>query len=306
MADDMQGAARSGEGRVASMRPRRMMSRRGFFQMMGGIAAAGAGTGSYAYAVEAHRLVLEQVELPLPGLAKRWEGQLIVQLTDLHVNGADSPRLLSRAVAMAVGCKPAMIMVTGDWVNDSLEHVEDIRQALAQVPKDVEVVGILGNHDYGYQKHWGAIDDDLCEILRGLGVRVLRNELWQPFAGAGELCIAGLEDYWCHRFRPQVLARAPRDAAVLVLSHNPDSYDDMAEYRWDAVLCGHTHGGQVRIPGYGAIKVPVAHTEWAAGMFTPDGPGTRRLMYVSRGVGHWFRVRLFCPPEVTCFTLRRA
>jgi predicted MPP superfamily phosphohydrolase len=280
------------------------MSRRTFFRITGTAAATFAATASYGYGVEAHRLVTEHVQLPLPGLAPRWIGKRIVQLTDLHVNGADSPALVGRAFAMALDCKPEMIVVTGDWVNDTLEHFADVRGALALVPPEIPVVGILGNHDYGYHKYWRAIDVELCALLKEEGVRVLRNELWQPFAGPGELCFAGLEDYWCQRCDPAVLAAAPKDAPLLVLSHNPDSFDVMAPYRWDAVLCGHTHGGQVRIPGIGALKVPVAHSEWSAGLYHPDGAA--RIMYVSRGVGHWFRIRLFCPPEVTCLTLTRA
>jgi len=289
--------------RMASMRPRHPMSRRTFLRSVGAVALSGTSTASYGWGVESHHLVVENVPLPLPNLAPRWQGKRIVQLTDLHANGRDSASLFRRAFAMAAACKPEFIAVTGDWVNDNLDHMDDIFQGLSQVPRDIPIIGTLGNHDYGYKRKEGTIDRALCAMLKAQGVRMLRNELWQPFTGPGELCIAGLEDYWVHRCDPATLNAVPEDAASLVLSHNPDSYDILAEQRWDAVLCGHTHGGQVRLPGIGALKVPVTHTEWSAGLYLPDGPKTNRLMYVSRGVGHWFRMRLFCPPEVTCLTL---
>ena len=192
------------------------------------------------------------------------------------------------------------LVITGDFVDTDLTDLDRMCDVLAAVSKQVEVLGCTGNHDY-----WlgNAFANEVCGALSKAGVNMLRNSNYQPRAGAGELCFSGFEDYW-YRFNQTHIARTPQDASIIVLSHNPDSYDDLAMWRWHLMLCGHTHGGQVRIPGIGPLILPVHHRERDAGLFHLDPAQPHRALYVSRGVGHLLRVRLFCPPEVTCFTLR--
>ncbi len=135
------------------------------------------------------------------------------------------------------------------------------------------------------------------------GVRMLRNDVYAPATGPGDLCFAGLEDYWSDRAQPDILRAAPADASVIVLAHNPDAYESIEHFRWHLMLSGHTHGGQVCVPGWGPLILPVDHRERAAGLFHLDASQPERALYVTRGVGHILRVRLFCPPEVTCITL---
>jgi predicted MPP superfamily phosphohydrolase len=68
------------------------------------------------------------------------------------------------------------------------------------------------------------------------------------------------------------------------------------------MVSGHTHGGQVCVPGWGPLILPVYHRERVSGMYHVGG--AEKGLYVTRGVGHLMKLRLFCPPEVTCLTLR--
>ena len=90
--------------------------------------------------------------------------------------------------------------------------------------------------------------------------------------------------------------------AVTLKKHNPDTAPALESYGADWILAGHTHGGQVRLPGWGAIMLPVQNRQWQQGLYQLRGC----RMYVSRGVGYLLASRFACRPEVPIFTLRSA
>jgi predicted MPP superfamily phosphohydrolase len=285
--------------------PPRRLTRRAMLRLAGVTALAGCGTYTYGSTVEVNRLVVEEVAVTIPGLAKRWDGSRIAHLSDLHA-GRTSNELIRRGLQMAVDLNPAFLVITGDFVDSPSADVPALAQLLTPFARKVETIGCPGNHDYGHPKSDLAFINHLSRTLTGAGVRMLRNDWHQPAGGKGELCFVGLEDWSSGRLDPAVLRAPPRDASVLLLSHNPDSYDDLWPERWHLMLAGHTHGGQVCLPGIGPLILPVTHRERAAGLFHLDPSQPHRALYVTRGVGHLLKVRLFCPPEVTCITLHSA
>jgi uncharacterized protein len=142
----------------------------------------------------------------------------------------------------------------------------------------------------------------------------------------------GLPDYWHREFRAgAVLEDLDEALPRIVLSHNPDSAEDLRSWRIDLQLSGHTHGGQIYLPGIGTLagvvsrefdRIPAAIKErfpllgttkrvvrnwdWARGLHRIDRGATPNLLYVNRGLGTYPPGRLFCPPEVTAITLSRA
>jgi predicted MPP superfamily phosphohydrolase len=163
------------------------------------------------------------------------------------------------------------------------------------------------------------------KTLTETGVRVLWNEVATPLGE--EFPIVGLADYWSREFAPETVLEAI-DPAIprLVLSHNPDTAAFLQAWRVDLQLSGHTHGGQVVIPGFGPAvrilddfrqflpetlrsRVPfgrqfdgvVKNWRFAMGLHRVG----RNQLYVNRGLGTYFPGRLFCPPEVTVITLVR-
>jgi predicted MPP superfamily phosphohydrolase len=205
---------------------------------------------------------------------------------------------IAHALEVALSLKPDFLVITGDFIDQTPEDLPAFCDQITPIARHTEILGCTGNHDYHHRS--------IAEVRRQLtqaGIRLLENQSYQPRAGAGELSFTGFEDYW-YRFDARAIDTAPPDASTIVLSHNPDSYDDIAHGRWHLMLSGHTHGGQVCIPGIGALILPVKHKNRVSGAFHLDPLLPDRMLYVSRGIGHLLRIRLFCPPEVTCFTLQ--
>jgi len=275
-------------------------SRRRLLKMLGGTLLSGGGVYAYGAAVEANRLVVEHVAVTVPGLAKSRQGQRFVQLTDFHA-GRTSIKLIEKSLAMALALKPEALLITGDFVDNKYVDMKEICGLLREAARHVAIIGCTGNHDFAHGNL--AFADHVCANLAAANVRVLRNDAWQPTAGAGELCFVGVEDLWSGRLDAAALKMAPPDASVILLNHNPDGYENVADERWHVMLSGHTHGGQVCVPGIGPLILPVQHRERAQGLFHLNKEFPQRALYVSRGVGYLLQVRLFCPPEVTCITL---
>jgi predicted MPP superfamily phosphohydrolase len=135
--------------------------------------------------------------------------------------------------------------------------------------------------------------------LREAGITVLFNDRFRLARSGARLDVAGFGDLWSDAFEPQAV---PVETTTVALSHNPDTAPALARRGVHLVLSGHTHGGQVWIPGIGAPILPVRHREFVAGHY-PVGEGQ---LYVNRGLGWLRRVRLFTRPEVTVLRLRPA
>jgi len=290
----------------------KIFTRRRFLQAVGGATLAGIGTYGYATTIAPHRLKVEHVWVGILGLAPGWEGKRIVVLSDLHAGPRVSMKYLERALQMSADLRPEALCIVGDIVDDlKLSHLPELCDVLSSVAEEVPIYGVLGNHDFGpgWGKYAPGYADTVSTALRQAGVQVLRNEfrmMGGGGAGAGELCFVGLDDAWSPSMDPKILERTPKDAVVILLSHNPDTYELVEKYRWDLMLSGHTHGGQVRVPGYGPLILPVRHRERSAGLFHLDATQPHRALYVTRGVGHLRKIRFFCPPEITCITLEQA
>ena len=260
------------------------------------------------------RLTVKIADLP-PGLS----GTKLVQLSDFHYDGLRLARsLLAEAIAITNGEKPDLILLTGDYVTDEPDPVHDLVSYLQKLQSRLGVYACLGNHD-----SWPLSRKLITESLTGIDVKVLWNKIAYPLGK--ELPIVGLADFWSREFKPEpVMKQLSPDTPRLVLSHNPDSAKILQKWRVDLQLSGHTHGGQIVIPGVG--PVPGLIREWgqrlppAIGRHIPYvkncshvfknwqwSQGFHKLgknqLYVNRGLGSYAPGRLFCPPEVTIIEL---
>ena len=167
------------------------------------------------------------------------------------------------------------------------------------------VYAVLGNHDHGvHGQHTRAQRRESASALRDVlgagGVRELLNEsVLISRDGCAPLHLAGFGDLWAGEFDPEAVT-AVSTGPTIALTHNPDGAPALAERDMDLILCGHTHGGQVRVPFLGPPILPVRLRQYAAGPYDLD----RSRLYVNRGVGWLRRVRLFVRPEVTLHMLR--
>jgi predicted MPP superfamily phosphohydrolase len=244
------------------------------------------------------------------------DGLRIAHLTDFHVAGDGFPvSRLRAAITLAVRERPDLVALTGDYIVDSAgtltSRTADMAacaQALTSLARSARLgaFAVFGNHDF-----WPAPGDHPpLGPWYAAGVRPLLDEaitLVVPGRDA-RITLIGLLSSLVRPTAPApVLARLPArrpDEIRLLLWHEPDRADESAQAGADVQLSGHTHGGQVVVPGVGPLALPPQGQKYPAGLFRV-GPAGMPL-YVSRGVGMLPpRVRFCCPPEVSLLTLRR-
>jgi predicted MPP superfamily phosphohydrolase len=285
------------------LRPSALLSRRRLLRLGACALAAGGGLLAYALRVEPHWVEVVRRPLPVEHLPPALEGQVLVQLSDLHVGPQVADDFLLGAFELARAIEPAFVAVTGDFMTCRRdEEVAHALRVLEDLPRGrLGTFAVLGNHDYGVKASLPKVADRLGAGLAGLGVRLLRNER----ATAAGLTFVGLDDLWADRCRPEeALAGLRADEPRVALCHNPDAADEpgWGDYRgW--VLCGHTHGGQCKPPLLPPPCLPVRNRRYVAGEVDL---GDGRRLYINRALGHILRARFNVRPEITAFTLTRA
>ncbi|MDB5323066.1 MAG: hypothetical protein JWN40_4697 [Phycisphaerales bacterium] len=259
---------------------------------------------AYVVQVEPFWPQFHELAMPVKNLPPAFEGLRIAHLTDLHVSNAVPVGYIRAVVAEVNRLRPDICFVTGDLVTRHEGWIDEACDAVAGIAAPTYIS--LGNHDYGQLTYKGRIIDVANEIqqrLTAAGQTVLRNTAVPLRRGTDRLWIMGLEDIWSGRFSPaQAFASIDPAVPVIALSHNPDTAASLDSYGASWTLAGHTHGGQIRVPGYGALLLPVQDKSLQQGLHAFP----RSQLYISRGVGFLARARIFCRPEVPIFTMTRA
>jgi predicted MPP superfamily phosphohydrolase len=254
-----------------------------------GVGAA-TGTSAYGYLYARHQLEVTRETITIAGLPSSLGGLRIGLLTDVHRSRWVSHEDVGRAVSALMTERPDMIVLGGDYVTwGDRQYVTAAAESLAPLSAPVGVFAVLGNHDD---------DHEMPAALAKNGFEVLRDARTRLTVHGEPLTLAGIR-YWTRR--PADIASVIRGAEdpVLLLAHDPRRLTEAAALNIPLVLSGHTHGGQVVLPGIGAVaaqKFPVV-----AGI----GRRERTTMFVSRGVGTvYVPIRINCPPEVAVLTLQ--
>jgi uncharacterized protein len=280
-------------------------SRRQFFQRLAICAAVPIAGGIYATQIEPFWPAFSQVTISIPNLPKSFDAFRIAQLSDLHAGRAPFS-YLQKVTAAVQQLKPDLLAVTGDLVHHTRDWVKPISELLGGMK--IPTIVSYGNHDYGvFRGDDETADADLPEAMEAEliknGCTVLRNQSTKIDHPDGRLWIVGLDDWWFGSFSPhKAFANVPDDESVIAFSHNPDTAEQLDQHRPNLILSGHTHGGQVRLPGIGALYLNTANHRYDQGIFQLK----HSQLYVSRGIGYIRRVRLFCRPEIPIFTLKTA
>ncbi|HSP33257.1 MAG TPA: metallophosphoesterase, partial [Thermoanaerobaculia bacterium] len=249
----------------------------------------GAHNDLYDIEVTRHEVFID--DLPQP-----FDGYRIAFLTDTHVASFVRREFYKALIAQVDAFDPDLILLGGDFVTFR-RHIALMAEVIAAPLKARDgVLAVLGNHDY-----W-ANGDEVKAAMMARGVRFIINESHVLRRGGAELPVVGIDEIY--RGEPDVerafanVKRGPR----IGLTHHPDAIDILADRRIDLLVAGHTHGGQIRFPFFGAVVVPSVHEGRYAAGFHREG---NVLLYVSRGIGAIPPVRILCRPELATFTLRR-
>ena len=214
----------------------------------------------------------------------------VVHLTDLHVGPTTPRRFLGEVARRVRELEPDLVVMTGDYVNASTFYAGRITELALQLPQPC--VAVLGNHD-----HWTDAKR-VTHALEAGGVRVLRNES----VHVAGITVVGVDDGCSgHADVDRAFAgvRDPED--TIVLSHFPNTADEIANKQARLVLSGHTHAGHFAIPKVTAALARLAGNPYLHG-FHRIAPRTD--LYVSAGLGHSLPgLRLGARPEIAVFDL---
>jgi predicted MPP superfamily phosphohydrolase len=257
--------------------------------------ATGVGvvTGPIAYGIayERHRLVRVAQDLAVTGLPPALDGLRIGLITDIHHSAGVPAEDVVRAVHLVQSANPDVIVLGGDYVTyGNRAFVSPVAELLAPLASArFGSYAVLGNHDD---------DKDMPAALAQRGFAVLKDQRTRVSIRGETVDLVGIR-FWTRRL--QDLARVMKGSGptTILLAHDPRRLTEAAQLDVQLVLSGHTHGGQVVLPGLGAVaarKFPVL-----AGTAARDNTS----LFVSRGVGTvYVPVRINCPPEVAVLTLR--
>lgn len=246
---------------------------------------------------DVYDLEITRHEVFVRNLPPSFDGYRIAFLTDTHVASFHRRAFFREVVAQTNAFEPDLILLGGDFVTFE-RHIPLMAELLLSglTARD-GVYAVLGNHDY-----W-ANPDGVVAAMTARGVRFLINRSIALRRGDDVVSLLGIDELY--RGTPDLDAaflRTDPHVPCIGLSHHPDIIDLLDDRRLDLLLCGHTHGGQIRFPFFGSVVVPSKHEARYAAGFHRAGDV---LMYVSRGIGAIPPLRILCKPEVATFTLRR-
>jgi predicted MPP superfamily phosphohydrolase len=270
-----------------------------FEALAGLVVAATMAVTAWGYTHGHRKLRVTQLDVPLAGLPPELHGLRIVHVTDLHLGPTAHRDALREAFDRANALDPDLICVTGDLVDSAVTDLDHWIPELSRLRARHGVFAVLGNHD-GY-----AGRDGVAAALRTrTHWRLLRDEVATLEIDGARLHLIGLED----RPAPGTAARLPALLATLppgeprmLLVHQPMAFPDAAALGVPLTLAGHTHGGQIRLPGLPALNpARVLMTRFDAGTFASGDA----LLHVNLGLGtSGQRVRIGAPREITVVTL---
>lgn len=268
--------------------------------------------GSYAFGVEPSRLVVTDYRFT----PRQWPTgfQLkIAVLADIHaINPWMTPARIE-AIALATNrLQPDIVLLAGDYEPGmrrfgvgSYVPMQDCAKALSVLRAPLGVYAVLGNHDVGYND-----GDNVRQAFTAHGIKVMENRAQHIVKDGKPFWLLGLGDQFGgggrwnarlgHDDLPGTLAQIGDDAPAILLAHEPDIFVDVPD-RVALTVCGHTHGGQIVLPGVGPLHVPSRYgSRFAYGHIIEDG----RHMVVSGGLGMTgIPVRFGVPPEIVMITL---
>jgi len=241
------------------------------------------------------RILLKRNDILFKELPPLFDGFTILHLSDMHVDMNEAA--MQHLIELVDGMQYDLCVLTGDYRGKTSGPFEAALESVARVRAHLKqpVYGVLGNHD----------TIQMVPAMEAMGIRMLLNECEVIVRRDQRIYLAGIDD--AHFFRVDNIEKAalqiPNDAFSILLSHTPEIYRQAAHANFNLMLSGHTHGGQLCLPGSIPIKLEaVLPRRLGAGAWRYHNMSG----YTSVGAGSSVvAVRLNCPPEITLHCLRR-
>ncbi len=281
--------------------------------------------------VEPYFVNLEEEEAAIPNLPEAWEGEEIAVIGDFQIGmWMDNDSTVEQMAEELVEMDPSAVLFLGDYIYHAAKNQEAERKRVQELIKpltdsDIPVFAVLGNHDYGMSSESAEPNEELAQemraVLEEVGITILHNEamalnLTENGVEAGtaspeSLYLVGLGANWPENAEPaEAFDDVPDSAARFVMMHNPKTFEALPAEAAPVSVAGHTHGGQMRIPGtpqwsYTALmsEEGLEHIYGWIDKYGEEG----NSLYINPGVGFSLvPLRINCPPEITLFTLKSA
>ena len=260
-----------------------------------------AGILGYARFIEPNSLVEKSIEISSPYVSENADNLKIAVFADTHFSDNYDMKDFQKVLNSIKKNEPDVVLFAGDLV-DNLDlyegNTDDISTALQTIKAPLGKYSIFGNHDYG-----GGAENEYEDILSEGGFNVLKN---QYFAlDSHKISIIGIDDFMLGYGDITKATWARDDYFNILLCHEPDIIDSILEYNIDLMVSGHTHGGQIHIPGYTEDFLPPYGKNYIKGLYEFDNARLSKL-YVNPGLGTTkIPLRFLSKPEITYITLTR-
>ncbi len=258
--------------------------------------------GAYSYFVAPNRVRVDQLKLRLSHRYPGLKNLKIAQISDIHYGPSHSnDKHFAKILRLIDAQKPDLLVMTGDYYQWDPTYQKRLPAILGQIQTPLGTFGSFGNHDYGscYPGQTACDPFDYRTLKADFaehGIVMLANETLPMAYNNTTFNLVGLHDLWSGLFNPtEGFARADTNLATIVLSHNPDTAC-LVEPEFDLMLSGHSHGGQVKLPGLKPFGGHIKNKALKRGFHQLS---ERKHLYVNRGLGHNFKMRLGSPPEIT-------
>jgi uncharacterized protein len=239
---------------------------------------------------------MEECLIRIPRLPSAFEGFKIALFSDIHLYPFTPIQVVQDAVRLANSFRPDLVILAGDFVWRYVRAAFDLIPVLSQLNPAKGTFAVLGNHDH----HMGP--EIVASALGQAGIRLLRNEGITIQRGQDSIYLAGIDSASGGNPSPDLaFANRRTNLTTIVAVHEPDYILELApRFPVDLQLSGHSHGGQVRLPGVGPLILPPMGEVYNMGLYRVGNA----QVYTTRGIGT-IRVnaRFNCPPEVTAITL---
>ena len=255
----------------------------------------------YVFLIEPYWIEVTRHEAWFKTLPPAFDGLVVAHLSDLHIVRYGLRE--RRVVSVLTDAKPGLIVMTGDLIEKGGDRtaVQRFLTNLQPLRTPFGVWAVLGNHEH--MDRLAQDHDAARRFFNEADVALLVNEGGRLGRGVDTLTLIGVDDpYTGHDRLWEAVKGMQRTPFAILLSHSPEIFFKADLARFDLVLAGHTHGGQVRLPWFGPLWLPPGSERYESGWFS----GNSARMFVSRGVGTSFLpIRFLSRPEIALISLRR-